>query len=326
LFNSSRVAPVKDQIAKEAYKKIKQYLPKFNRLLPDFESLKLAGESTVRQAINYAQRILDSEGGEAAFLLGKDVDCQKAFKYVMDIMKCNEQASLINHLKHINHLANESQTLPEVEQLADYIKHVNDVRQLYHEYIANPELHLIVSNITDLRNQFDAYLNQACIEFQTQTEKLLDESRTMMKSMPEYTKLNDKQRTQIDTQLDGLSIECSYPSIGNLREMINKFVTYYLPSGSIKTIENRIKQYAADNAPAVKVIPTPPTTPQKGTEPENDVPQPTKVEEPTYQPKRLQVKRKITTRTELQQVIDQLTSLLGEISDNTPVEFNFNED
>ena len=108
--------------------------------------------------------------------------------------------------------------------------------------------------------------------------------------------------------------------------MINKFVTYYLPSGSIKTIENRIKQYAADNAPAVKVIPTPPTTPQKGAEPENDVPQPTKVKEPAYQPKRLQVKRKITTRTELQQVIDQLTSLLGEISDNTPVEFNFNED
>ena len=326
LFNSSRVAPVKDQIAKEAYKKIKQYFPKFNRLLPDFESLKLAGESTVRQAINYAQRILDSEGGEAAFLLGKDVDCQKAFKYVMDIMKCNEQASLINHLKHINHLANESQTLPEVEQLADYIKHVNDVRQLYHIYIANPDLHLIVSNITDLRNQFDAYLNQACIEFQTQTEKLLDESRTMMKSMPEYAKLNDNQRTQIDTQLDGLSIECSYPSIGNLREMINKFVTYYLPSGSIKTIENRIKQYAADNAPAVKVIPTPPTTPQKGDTPEDDASQPSKVEEPTYQPKRLQVKRKITTRTELQQVIDQLTSLLGEISDNTPVEFNFNED
>ena len=68
LFNSSRVAPVKDQIAKEAYKKIKLYLQKFNRLLPDFEVLKLDGESIVRQEINYAQRIIDSDGGEAAFL------------------------------------------------------------------------------------------------------------------------------------------------------------------------------------------------------------------------------------------------------------------
>ena len=86
LFYCGRVAPVKDHIAKEAYGKIKYYLPRFNNLLPTFETYGLAGLSQMRSAINYAQRIIDSEGGEAAYLLGKDNDCVNAFKYAMDIM------------------------------------------------------------------------------------------------------------------------------------------------------------------------------------------------------------------------------------------------
>lgn len=120
LFNSSRIAPVKDQIAKEAYAKIKYYQPRFNNLIPDFANLHLAGLQNMQLAVNYGQRILDSEGGEAAYLLGKDEDCVKSFKYAMDFMKCNKQAGLIDQLKHINLLSNQASTLPELTQLSDF--------------------------------------------------------------------------------------------------------------------------------------------------------------------------------------------------------------
>ena len=115
-------------------------------------------------AVNYGQRILDSEGGEAAYLLGKDEDCVKSFKYAMDFMKCNKQAGLIDQLKHINLLSKQASTLPELTQLSDFKKHVTEVGQVYNDYIGNANLPSIVSEITDLRNQIDSYLTQACAQ------------------------------------------------------------------------------------------------------------------------------------------------------------------
>ena len=50
-------------------------------------------------------------------------------------------------------------------------KQVNEVRQVYNSYVANPDLPNIVSDITELSSQLDAYLQQACLEFQTQSNR-----------------------------------------------------------------------------------------------------------------------------------------------------------
>lgn len=314
IFNSPRTAPVKDQIAKETLKKIKYYLPRFNKLVPDFEHFHLAGIDTLRQAINYAQRILESEGGEAAYLLGKEADCSKSFRYVMDIMKSNDQSSFIDHLKHIAHIAKEADNLPPMNELSEFNKHVNQVRQLFNEYVANRDLHLIAADITSLRDQFDSYLNQACIEFQTQANQQLNASRKAIMTSVDYIKLNDRQRQQIETELNGLIIDCIHPSIDNLREMVNRYVAYYLRGGNINIIESRVKQMAAESAPAVLVT----------TNAGNDD-NPTVATDLPYTPTRLSMKRKLTTRDELQEVINQLTQLLSKIGDCSPVEFNLND-
>jgi hypothetical protein len=325
MFNSPRTAPVKDQIAKEAYKKVKYYQPRFNKLLPDFENLHLAGLQKLQQALNYAQRIIDSEGGEAAYLLGKDADCYNSFKYAMDILKCNDQASLLDQLKHINHIADESDTISELQQLADYRKQVKDVRQLYNEYISNPDLHLIVSDITDLKNQFDSYLNQACIEFQTQSNEQLNNSRECIKAMPEYAQLDSAHQEQIDTELDELNIEFSSPSVEILRQMANKYVTYYLPTGRVNAIQGEVKDNAKLTAPAIVVTPkAEEDKPQESDSSSNQSDHDT-VQEPQINPVHLTVKRKLTTRNELQDVIEKLTEYLDEIDENNPLEFNFND-
>lgn len=201
-------------------------------------------------------------------------------------------------------LMDESDKLTSLEQLAKFRKQVNEVRQVYNGFVANPDLPAIVSEISELSTQLDAYLQQACLEFQTQSNEQLKKSREAILAMPEVEQLNDGQREQIETQLGELIIEGRGNSIDNLRDMVNTYSAFYLPSGTVDSIKNSVTHMAAANAPAV-------------------TPEPTKVHSPASSPTRLRVKSKITTRAELQEVIDQLTQLLGKVDDNSPVEFIF---
>ena len=327
LFNCGKVAPVKDHIAKEAYTKTKYYITRFNSLLPTFETFDLAGLQMMRSAINYAQRIIESEGGEAAYLLGKDNDCVNAFRYAMDIMKCNQSASLFDHIKHIYHIIKECKNLPELVQLSDFRKHINYVAQLYNDYIKNPDLYLIVSDITDLRNQVDSYLQQGCIEFQTESNAQLSESREGIMALPEYVQLTEEQKSEIEILLNKLNIDCRSHSIESLREMVNTYVSFNM--NNVTAIKNKVKAYASKNAPTVTVTVTPkqeenvdkqPSDSQDDTHPQNN-----DVHEPYCKPKHVRLKRRITTRQELQDVIDALSELLNTVGDDSPVELNLNE-
>lgn len=305
VLGAPRTAPVKDQIAQAANKRIKYLMPKWNKLVPNFEHLHLAGLHPLNQAIGYANRILESEGGEAAYLLGKDKECEKAFRYAMEIVKSNEQSAFVERFLHMEKLMDEAEKLTPLEQLAEFRKQVNDVRQMYNGYVANSDVPGIVSDITDLSSQLDAYLQQACIEFQTQSNKQLKESREQILALKEMESLKDNQREQIDTLLGELSIERRGDSIDNLRDMVNTYSAFYLPQGMVNSIENRVKAMAESNAPAVSEETT------------------TTVNSPSDTPTRLRMKARITSRADLQAVIDQLTQLLDKVGDNSPVEFIF---
>ena len=317
LFNSGRIAPVKDQIATEAFKKAKYFLPRFNKLLPDFEHFQLGGLQLFKQAINYAQRIIETEGGDAAFLLGKDADCNEAFRYAMDVLKCNDQSKVLDSLKHIAKLTADSATLPNIPQLSDFRKHVGDVTQLLNDYIANPNIHQIASEITDLSNQADSYLNEACISFQTEGNQKIAESREAIKKIEGFDKLTEAEQQQIVTLADGLSLEYASPTLDNLREMVNSYTTLYLPNGGIDAIHKKVEHLVKEHAPAV--VTTPPATTQT---PPAD---PNGAHEPVKQPRQMKLKRSLTTRDEVQQVITELQNHLDDVSEQNPIEFSINE-
>ncbi|UKK73422.1 BREX system P-loop protein BrxC [Segatella bryantii] len=324
LFNSSRIAPVKDAIAKEALGKMKYYLPRINSLLDPFEKLHLAGSMTLRAATNYAQRIIDTEGGEAAYLLGKDNDCQKAFRYAMDVMKCNQQASLLDHLKHINYLTKEVKNLPVLPQLDGFLKQISDVSQLYDDYIQNQDLHAIVSDITDLRNKLDSYLTQACVNFQTEGNSQLNLSRDEIMATSEYTELKDSQKAQIDNMLGNLAIDYRSNTLEGLREMINNFVTISMTS--VNNIKSQVHAFSIQNTPPVVVTPPVNPQPQPDTTGEGGgVTTTNTVQDSISSPNRLRVKKRITTKAELQSIINELTKLLDSVDENSPVEFNIND-
>ena len=234
----------------------------------------------------------------------------------MDIKKCDEQSSVIDQFKHMEKLMDEADKLTDLEQLRSFRNQVNEVRLEYNAYVANPDLNLIVENVIETRQQLDAYLRDACLEFQTQSNQQLAKSRENIMAMPEVEKLSEEQRTEIETELGELNIESRGVSIDNLRDMINTYSAFYLPQGKVNIIEQRIKRMVQAEAPAVTTVTPEPATGNGGGTP-------TTVSSPTYSPTRLRVKSKLTSRAELQAVIDQLTQLLGKVDDNSPVELVF---
>ncbi len=317
IFNGARIAPVKDQIAQEALKKINFYLPRFNKLLPDFEHFQLAGLQLFKQAINYAQRIKDTEGGDAAFLLGKDSDCLEAFKYAMDIYKCDDQAKILSSLKHIEKLTDGSKKLPGLQQLSNYRKQIGDVEQLLSDFIGNPNLHQIASDITDLKNQVDSYLNEACIAFQTESNKAIAQTKEEITHSEGFGQLTETEQQMIITKTDELNLEYSASTLDNLQNMVNKYTTYYIQGGDVDKIRHHVKELIIKHAPAV--VTTPPATPP--TPPANS----NAAHDTAKQPRHLKLKRSLTTRDEVQTVINELQSHLDDVSEQNPIEFSINE-
>ncbi len=329
IFGSGkRIAPVKDQIAKEAFSKVKMNINKFAALQKDFELLHLAGLSTISRAIDYANRIMESEGGDAAYLLSKDNECPKALKYAMDMQYCAAQSGLIDHIKHMHKLIDDAATLPQLGQLADFRKKVNNVHQMYNEYIGNAALNDIASEITDLRATLDSYLHEACIEFETQSNNQLNLTAEEILADAQNRQLSESQISEITASLGQLSVDKHGASLENLRDMVNQYTAYYMPMGQVSSIRQRVSQMEVANKPAVTVTTTSSSstaTTGNGSDEDNtgDGTGTTTAHEPETKPTRVSVKHRITSRAELQQVIDQLVKLLDTVDDNSPVEFNF---
>jgi hypothetical protein len=135
--------------------------------------------------------------------------------------------------------------------------------------------------------------------------------------MEGYDKLTESEQQQITILADGLNLEYGSPTLDNLRVMVNSYTTLYLPNGGIDAIRSKVKQMAIQHAPAV--VTTPPATPQT---PPAD---PNGAHEPAKQPRQMKLKRSLTTRDEVQQVITELQNHLDDVSEEHPIEFSINE-
>ena len=310
LFNSNNIAPIKDQIAKEALVKIKEWLPEFNRLQNDFAQLKLEGLNTIKQAVTYANRIIDTDGGEAASLLGKDVICYNAFKFIVEFKKADEQSSILDNLKYLSKMFTEIGNLQQILLMPDFAKQMDEAQQIYGAIILKNNISAAASEIMDLKNQVDSYLKQACIEYQTRCNSQLDGSRNSIKSMPEYVILPDSQKKQVDSLLDELCIEFNEYSSKELGEKANVFAAYYLPTATIDSVKKEVIRLA-----------------QQQTETQDATEQPKAANEKTagYSGHTIRARRKISSKQELQVLITTLTQCLKSVSEEHPVELTLND-
>ena len=330
LFNSPRIAPVKDQIAKEANRCIKNYYPTFNKLVPDFEQYKWAGLKEINQAINYAKHILDSEGGDAAYLLGKDENCFEAFNRVMNIIKRNDQTMLIANLKKISYLIQESDKLPKIEALNLYNSNIDRINNKYNILISNPDFHTMVSEITDLLNTFESQLKEACYDFQNNCNNQLDIDLKDIKSTNEFNILNEEDKQDILKEFESLKIYFNDTAIDKLQNMVNRYTTYYLPGGRINSIKEKIKKLAKkslekESSSQDKDAPKKNPLVEAGGAGHEVSNEKAVARQKVKSPKQIKLKRKLLNKSELESLIKELSKLLEEINEDSPVELDFED-
>ena len=140
----------------------------------------------------------------------------------------------------------------------------------------------------------------------------------------EYTELKDSQKAQIDNMLGNLAIDYRSNTLEGLREMINNFVTISMTS--VNNIKSQVHAFSIQNTPPVVVTPPVNPQPQPDTTGEGGGVTTTNiVQDSISSPNRLSVKKRITTKAELQSIINELTKLLDSVDENSPVEFNIND-
>jgi hypothetical protein len=192
-----------------------------------------------------------------------------------------------------------------------------NVDQLLSEFVGNPYLYKVASEITELKDQVDSYVNEACIAFQTECNKAIAQTKEEITHTEGFGKLTEAEQQVIITKTDELNLEYSSPTLDNLQNMVNKYTTYYIQGGDVDKIRGQVKELVAKHAPAV--VTTPPAAPLT---PPAD---PNGAHEPAKQPRQMKLKRSLTTRDEVQQVITELQNHLDDVSEEHPIEFSINE-
>ena len=168
-----------------------------------------------------------------------------------------------------------------------------------------------------MKNQVDSYLNEACIAFQTESNKAIAQTKEEITHSEGFDKLTETEQQMIITKTDELNLEYSAPTFDNLQNMVNKYTTYYIQGGDVDKIRHHVKELIIKHAPAVVTTPadtpsTPPTDPNAA-------------HDTAKQPRHLKLKRSLTTRDEVQTVINELQSHLDDVSEQNPIEFSINE-
>lgn len=322
LFNpAEQITPQKDSIAKVALKMMNVQTPSYNlqieNLRKDYEFLHLNGLEKIMKAQTYCKQIIDSDGAEAPRLLAKEPECSKAFKFVNDVLKCEKSGKMMSHIKEINRLIDDISkltTIPEIESFKDA---VDKIEEAFNSLRDNPETFNCASDYDDLLSKLKAEIETACTDFQTTgDEKILDEIHKI-KVHSDYSNLKDGQKAIIDVDFDNAMLSFNDPTVAQLREMINDYVSFKM--GGIDKIRKRINEFAIKNQQeeaerdpdAVD-----PDNPNDDTEETPGIPK---------QPIRRSIKRKIQTRAEAEEVIDFLKEHVSDLDAGTPIELSLSE-
>ena len=314
IFGCGSVSPVNDEIARAANGKIGPFTQLCNRLRDLYSRLGLQGLDKINQAINYANRIKESDGGEAPFLLGKDSTCEKVFKYVVDVDKSQNQSRFLDKLSHISDLMGKTESIGSVPELDGFRTHVNNVRQMFNDYLQNPDLHQHAAEVLNLDSQLIAYIQQACIHMQTEATRMVEEKKEAIRMMPVFDQLTDTQKDRVNVQLDSITMDCQEQTVGALHNLVNDYMTLFLPGGKMERAQKQIEAFAKENS----------TTPVQPTEPGYPPIPPVTPSGGAASPRvnTVDAKRLMTSREEVRQFINKLSQLLETISDEDIIELN----
>jgi hypothetical protein len=294
---------------------------KVEQLKDTFEKLKMAGTSTVSQAVNYLVKIIDSEGAEAPYLFAKDKACADALRFVNQVFKAEEQGKVLTSIKKIQKRLNDTQRLPQLPTLEILKNQLGEDEQAFNDIMLDPICFNHTSEYADLASHIDNEIEQACMHFYTEATLFINQKNSEIRGSEDFCSLKEEQKQSIEVLMSRIAIQ-EGKTLELLQEMCNQFTAFYAPLGLFDSIERKVKDFVAANKPAV-------TTPAEDDDSKRpnessdatDAESVTGANEPTVV--RRQIKRRLTQRQDVESLINELTRLLPQMDEGVSIDLSF---
>lgn len=246
LFNSPNVALTFDSIAKAAFKAMTNgFKEDAESLAHDYQETGMAGGDIVNKAINFAKRIVSSEGSDAPVLLSQDDECFKAMKYVLDVRK----NGVLSTVKTIRQRFKDISTLTDLPQLKAYFSEINNLRELYNSLLEDSNCVANATEFSDIYSKINSLTKQACADFCFEQNKNIKQDIDAKVASYDTDKLTEEQMADVQTQIGRIRLSEGDGTIGDLRAAINEYNLAFNPSGSIYKVSQTIVDYLIANEP-----------------------------------------------------------------------------
>lgn len=315
IFGSGQTSPVPDAIAREANNHIDAFKDESDRLKGVFGELHLSGENLIAQACGFAKEIAVSDGGKAPYLLGKDTTCPKVFQYVVDVKKADNQSHFLDTLRKISKIIERAKPLTSHPQIGDFAGKLNQTESKFNNFLSDPDLYQRSADVIDLYSQLKTDVEAACTEFESTAMAKIAEKCEDIHKLYAYCQLKEEQKATIDALLNAITVDFNERDIATLASNINIFNQHYVPGGSFDQVMDKIKQFEEANRP-----------PSQGAgEPGGGNPQPQPQPQPQSQHRSVPMKRNLSSRSELQQLITQLQQVLDAAGENDTFEISLTD-
>ena len=218
--------------------------------------------------------------------------------------KADNQSHFLTSLAKTHKIIEQGkQNLANFTLLSGFIEKLNQTEALYNQFLADPDLYLRSAEVLDMYNQLNADVEAACTDFESTALNKIAAKCEQIRHSYSYTHLKDEQKMAVDAKLNEITIEFVDRDIVSLSANATKFANNYAPGGRFEKAEELIKQYEEANRPS---------TPSAG-EPAAGA---------TPQHRTVSIKRKYTSRGELQHVITHLQEQLNSFGDTDTIEIS----
>lgn len=311
IFGSGQTSPIPDAIAREANNHIDAFKDECDRLKGIYSELHLTGENLIAQACGFAKDISLSDGGKAPYLLGKDNTCPKVFNYVVSVKKADNQSHFLDTLRKINKIIERAKPLTSHPLIGDFAEKLNQCEAKFNNFLGDPDLYQRAAEVIDLYNQLKADVRGACTEFESTAMGQIASKREEIHKSYAYCHLKEEQKLAIDAMLDNITVDFGERDIATLADNINLFNQHYVPGGGFDQVKGKIAQFEEANRQP---------TPGAG-EPGGGDPQP----QPQPQHRTVPMRRNLSSRGELQQLISRLQQMVDTAGENDTFEISLTD-
>ena len=245
-------------------------------------------------------------------------DCVKSFQFVKENREAEKKSSLFLIIGQIIKKIDDITKLPEIPEIQDFRKQAASFTETLNTLRVNQNAVSGTSEYQDLRDELDAAIRTVCTDFETTVgEKVNVEVEKILSRLgDEYNSLSEEQKAIIQTIISKYTISHNEDTVDQLRDMINVYIGFTMTG--IHEIPNAVNRFTIQNEEEkAKKNPTP--VPQPEEDPGKKTPKPKPL------PIKHTIKRVLTSRFEVQEVIDSLNSHLADVDSGSSIELSLTE-